>query len=799
LDQVGILFQALSVFALRNLDLVKIESRPGRKHLLNDSVFSGRIESPLISLNQELRTIHEAVIANSEEISQKIQKEKYQNLFYLDFVGSLHDIRSYNALRHLAEIAPFIRVLGSYPRDGMFVGNEKNEGTIFFPTPKKSQKLNIGIVGYGRFGQFLANHLILAGHVVSVINLRVNYASTAKENYLDPSKNYFQGYDQIPEFFSQNLDCVIFSVSILSFEEVLKKFVPYLKNQLVVDVLSVKTHPKILLSELVPESCDILCTHPMFGPDSGKTSWVGLPFIYEKIRISDYHRVSRLLSFFEDKGCRMVQISSEEHDKLASGTQFITHFTGRMLSSLDLKATEIDTTGFKGLLNLVSTTSRDSFDLFYALFKHNKFSSEQLNLLEKAFFKVKSQLLSYEEINQKAENIVFNSRVQALEESRTSKITDTAKKMMQLGADMVTLSVGEPDFPPPQCVLDASIDSIKNGHTKYTQLSGIPQLRQAIANYLYTEKKVRYSPEEILCSCGGKQSIFQAILVLCRPGDEVIIPAPYWVSYPEQVKLAGAKPVFIEGKEENDFCITPEQLEAEIRINTRMIILCNPSNPTGHVYSPNQLENLAKVLRKHPQVFILSDELYEKILFDAEHVSFASLNGMRERTITVNGFSKAYSMTGYRLGYLAAPKPITDACIKVQSHNTTSPTSISQFAGVVAMEKTPPSYFKDAVDGFRKKRDFILSSMKSIGINCPVPQGAFYIFFSVKNYLSEEAKTSEEVCLFLIEKYHLALVPGEAFGMPGFVRISYAVSMETLEKAMDRLCKGLTELKNKHH
>jgi len=803
IDQTGALHKALSVFVLRQINMTKIESRPGRKHLLVPSEYSDpKIKnSPIATLNTELKIIHQTT--NSDKEIRTVSETDYQNLFYLDIQASLNEIRCHNSLRHLAEIAPFIRVLGCYPIAGVYMGTTQYESELIYanvPTVK-AHKLKVGIIGFSRFGQFLVKHFLQEGHDVRAVNFRTDYTRDAVLLGLMPNTTYFQGQSSIAKFFAQSPDVVIIATSIISFESVLQSILPYLNDQLVVDVLSVKKHPKILLEKLTPPQCDVLCTHPMFGPDSGAYSWVGLPFIYEKIRTSNFHRTSRFLSFFEDKGCRMVPMTCEEHDRIASGTQFVTHLTGRVLSGLNLEPTAIDTKGYQMLHTVTKSTTRDSFDLFFGLYKHNDFSSQQLLLMEKALYKVKSDLIDYEEklgTEKKSRNtksIVYNPRVESLAPSKTTRVTDIASEMKQKGIDVITLSVGEPDFQPPEAVMNALNEAIKAGLTKYTPLVGTPALRKAIADYLLREKKIKYSPEEIICSCGAKQSIFQAVISLCRPGDDVLIPAPFWVSYSEIVKFSGASTKIIPTTAKTNYCLTPEQLSNEITENSRLLILCNPSNPTGHVYDVAQLEKIAAVLRKNPHVYILADEIYEKILYDAKHVAFASLEGMWDRTITVNGFSKSHAMTGLRLGYLAAPKPIVSACSKVQSHITTCPASIVQHAGVVALEKTPPEYFTKAIAGFREKRDLVLSEFSKMGMNVPVPQGAFYVFFDVGQFLTKSVPTSDDLCVYLLEKFHIALVPGEAFGMNNHIRLSYAIALDKLREALKRLSNGLNSLK----
>ncbi|AEN72188.1 Aspartate transaminase [Rhodothermus marinus SG0.5JP17-172] len=395
----------------------------------------------------------------------------------------------------------------------------------------------------------------------------------------------------------------------------------------------------------------------------------------------------------------------------------------------------------------------------------------------------------------------FNPRVMAVQPSATLAMTARAKQLRREGKPVIGLSAGEPDFDTPAPIAEAAIQAIREGFTHYTENAGMLELREAICRKLAEENGLTYEPDQILCTNGAKQAVAMAIEVLCRPEDEVLIPAPYWVSYPEMVRLAGATPVILPTSVETGYRLTPEQLEAAITERTRLLILCSPSNPTGTVYTPEELEALADVLRRHEHVYVLSDEIYEYILFDAKHVSFASLPGMKERTITVNGFSKGFAMTGWRLGYLAAERPIVKAAAKVQSQFTSAPCSISQKAGLAAlqMDKGP---IREMVAAFRQRRDFVLERLQAIdGITCPKPEGAFYLFPQVSAFYGRRAPDgrtitdSESLCLYLLEQCHVALVPGQAFGDPNGVRISYAASMENLAEAMRRIEAGLAALR----
>ncbi len=395
---------------------------------------------------------------------------------------------------------------------------------------------------------------------------------------------------------------------------------------------------------------------------------------------------------------------------------------------------------------------------------------------------------------------MFNPRVMAMQPSATLAMSARAKQLRREGKPVISLSAGEPDFHTPAPIAEAAIAAIREGFTRYTENAGMLELRQAISRKLAEENGLEYTPEQILCTNGAKQAVAMAIEVLCRPGDEVLIPAPFWVSYPEMVRLAGAEPVILPTSVETGYRLTPEALEAAITERTRLLILCSPSNPTGTVYTPEELEALAAVLRRHEHVYVLSDEIYEYIVFDAEHVSFARLPGMKERTITVNGFSKSFAMTGWRLGYLAAELPIVKAAAKVQSQFTSAPCSISQKAGLAAlqMDKGP---IREMVSAFRQRRDFLLQRLRTIaGVACPKPEGAFYLFPQVSAFYGRRTPDgqtitdSDSLCLYLLEHCHVALVPGQAFGDPNGVRISYAASMEDLAEAMRRIEAGLKAL-----
>ena len=395
----------------------------------------------------------------------------------------------------------------------------------------------------------------------------------------------------------------------------------------------------------------------------------------------------------------------------------------------------------------------------------------------------------------------FNDRVDAMQPSATLAMKSRAEERRRQGHPVVALSAGEPDFDTPEPISNAGVQAIRNGFTHYTENTGTLELREAICRKFDRDNDLSYTPDQVVCSNGAKQSLALAIHALCDEGDEVLVPAPYWVSYPEMARFSGAAPVEVSTGVENEYRLTPEQLDDAITERTRVLILCTPSNPTGTVYPPEELAALADVLRDHEQVFVVSDEIYEHVIYDAEHRAFASFPDMKDRTITVNGFSKAYAMTGWRLGYMAAPEPIAQAAAKIQGQFTSAPCSITQKAGVAALEmdKGP---VHEMVAAFRCRRDAVLKRLRAIeGVRCPTPEGAFYLYPDVSGFLGAEApdgsiiEDSEDLCFYLLEEHDVALVPGPAFGAPSGLRLSYASSMDDLETALDRIEAGLAALR----
>ena len=394
----------------------------------------------------------------------------------------------------------------------------------------------------------------------------------------------------------------------------------------------------------------------------------------------------------------------------------------------------------------------------------------------------------------------LSNRLNRLAPSATLAMSQKSSEMKAQGVDVINMSVGEPDFNTPDHIKEAAKKAIDENYSRYSPVPGYPDLRKAIVAKLKNENGLEYSINEILVSNGAKQSVCNTVMALCNDGDEVIIPAPYWVSYPQMAKLAGAEPVIVNAGFEQNFKMTPEQLEAAITPKTRMLILCSPSNPTGSVYSQEELDALAKVILSHDELYVLADEIYEHINYVGKHASIAKAEGMRERTIIVNGVSKAYAMTGWRIGYIAAPEWIVKGCNKLQGQYTSGPCSVSQKAAEAAytMDQTCVETMRQA---FQRRRDLIVELAKDIpGLEVNVPEGAFYLFPKCSSFYGKACgdkvvNNSTDLAMFLLEEGHVATVGGDAFGDPECFRMSYATSDDNIREAMKRIKETLAKLK----
>ena len=387
----------------------------------------------------------------------------------------------------------------------------------------------------------------------------------------------------------------------------------------------------------------------------------------------------------------------------------------------------------------------------------------------------------------------LSRKAQAIEPSLTLAITAKAKEMKEKGIDVISFSAGEPDFNTPKNIINAAIKTMEDGNTKYTSVNGILQLREAICKKFKDDNGLEYNPSQIVVSTGAKQSLANTFLAILNPGDEVIVSTPYWVSYPELIKLADGKPVFVEGDEKSNYKFNKENLEKAVTAKTKAIVLNTPNNPTGTIYNKEELEVIADFAKKY-DIIIISDEMYEKLIYDNEnHISIASLSkDAYERTIVINGLSKSYAMTGWRIGYCAASEKIAKLMISIQSHVTSNVCSITQYAALEALNG-PQDEITKMINEFEKRRNYMINRIESIdNLSIVKPKGAFYIMINIENCLGKEINgkilnDSMEFCASLLENEKLAVIPGKAFGLNNYIRVSYATSMEAIKEGLNRI------------
>ena len=393
----------------------------------------------------------------------------------------------------------------------------------------------------------------------------------------------------------------------------------------------------------------------------------------------------------------------------------------------------------------------------------------------------------------------LSDRLNRLSPSATLAMSQKSGEMKAQGIDVINLSVGEPDFNTPDHIKDAAKKAVDENYSRYSPVPGYPELRKAIVDKLQKENNLEYGLNEVLVSNGAKQCVCNAVMALVNNGDEVIVPAPYWVSYPQMVKLAGGIPVYVNAGFEQNFKMTPQQLEAAITPKTKMLILCSPSNPTGSVYSKEELQALADVIRRHDDLYVLADEIYEHINYVGKHASIAQFDGMKERCIIVNGVSKAYAMTGWRIGYMAAPEWIIKGCNKLQGQYTSGPCSVSQKAAEAAYT-LDQGCVEDMRLAFERRRNLVVKLAKEIdGLEVNVPEGAFYLFPKCSSFFGKRTdgyviNNATDLAMYLLEVGHVATVSGDAFGDPECIRFSYATSDDNLREAMKRIKEALEKL-----
>jgi len=393
----------------------------------------------------------------------------------------------------------------------------------------------------------------------------------------------------------------------------------------------------------------------------------------------------------------------------------------------------------------------------------------------------------------------ISDRLNRLSESQTLAMTRRSRELRAKGLDVINLSIGEPDFDTPDFIKEAAVDAINNNHTHYPPVPGYEDLLQSIATKFKRDNNLDYSLSQIVVSTGAKQSLANLVLALVNPGDEVLLPAPFWVTYMELIKLAEGKPVILDTGLDQDFKVTAKQMASAITSKTKLIMFSSPCNPSGSAYTRKELEDIAAVISKHKSVYVISDEIYEHILYSGRHFSIASIAEVKNQVITVNGVSKGFAMTGWRIGFIGAPEWIAKACNKLQGQFTSGASTISQKAAAAAL-KADPSVTHEMKEIFLKRRDLLLDLLKDIdGLQTNVPEGAFYVFPNVTSYFGKsngntQINNANDLCLYLLDQAHVALVPGEAFGTAGYIRISYACSEEQLKEAAKRIKTALHNL-----
>jgi len=394
-----------------------------------------------------------------------------------------------------------------------------------------------------------------------------------------------------------------------------------------------------------------------------------------------------------------------------------------------------------------------------------------------------------------------SQRILNLSESQTIAMAQKSRELKAQGYDVINMSVGEPDFNTPDHIKEAAIEAIKNDYSHYTPVPGFKDLIEAISKKLKDQNNLSFSANQIVVSCGAKHSLANVFLSLLNKGDEVIIPAPYWVSYIEQVKLAEGKNVIVDTHIENEFKIRPDQLKSAITPQTKAILLCSPSNPTGNVYTKEELKKLAEVIAEHNDIYVISDEIYEHITYEGKHESIAALDEIKDRVIVINGVSKGYAMTGWRIGYMAGPEWIAKACAKLQGQMTSGASAVAQRAALAALTG-PQNPTKEMNKAFLQRRDLIISLLEKIdGIQVNIPKGAFYVFPDVSEYFGKTGKNggainnSLDLCMYILNNAHVAVVPGSAFGSSNNIRISYATSEENIKEGITRIHKALDQIK----
>tara|TARA_B110000263_G_C15304558_1_gene509669 strand:- start:1551 stop:3326 length:1776 start_codon:yes stop_codon:yes gene_type:complete len=579
----------------------------------------------------------------------------------------------------------------------------------------------------------------------------------------------------------------------ISFEDVVIKLSQYsllLKNKLIIDCCSVKTFAKNILLKYLPNNCDILCTHPNFGPDSCSVNiynWENLKFIYDKVRINNPLVCNIFINFFENKGCICIDMPSDIHDMYSSQSQFITHLIGRVLGDYGIKSTPINTIGYDNLLKIVNHTTNDSFELFKGLYNFNKNSNDNLEKLKISLDNIINLLTNNN-------NNIFNKNLNNIQISATNKIALNTN----INKDLINLSIGTPDYPPPLFLKTHAIDYINNIKNSYTNIDGLFDLRFFIADYYRNDKFVDCSENNIIITLGAKFAIYQILTMFLNKHDEVIVISPYWCSYIQMIELLGGKIKILKTIQKNNYEIDYLSLQKLISNNTKALIINNPTNPTGKLFNKSELLQFSDFmnLNINKHIYIISDEIYDKIVFK-EHFCLSYFNNIKKRVLIVNGFSKGYSMTGYRIGYILADNVFIEKLKIIQSNTISCVSHISQILAKKIMETH--FYEKDIINNYINNNiNYLLLNLKYItnifdknNIHYYLPSGTFYIWINIENFYNSDSGdptnyiyNADDFCEFILKKHNILVISGKSFGDSNYIRMVFSIDFKKIVKVM---------------
>lgn len=765
--QAGALAKCLQVFVLREVNVLRLESRPCPRDV--------------------------GVVGSNAQSSFKF-------IFFVDLEGALEDKPVSQAISHLKDICPLVRILGSYPAavgvsepgraDKALKNIVLQDGGSIPMAPTDATKMKVGLIGYGTFGRFVARRLLYRGHRVYI---------TSRTDYSREVPTDFKPNLDISWLLNQNIDVLVIATSIQSFESVISKIdFAKLNNCIVVDTLSVKQFPRKVLLEQKNSSFGILCTHPVFGPQSGSGTWKDLPFMYERVRlvnVEQQKRAEMLIKFFADEGCRTIDMDCATHDTLAAETQFLTHLTGRVLEKQHCRRSALDTTGYTSLLSVMENTCKDSFDLFEGLYEYNDKAEKQMTLFKEAFDDISMRLRRGRAQKMGDDSWVVSEMSKKLKPSSTTGMLSRALQRQREGNPTKILSVGQPDYTCPPWVTKAMQEAAGTKATcGYSSMQGDPQLRAEIAKrYNLKTGEETYKADDVFMVAGLKLGLYQLVAATCGPGDEVLLPSPTWVSYAAMATMAGASYKFVPADLASDKPYpTAEAIRSGLTSKTKLIILGSPSNPTGTMIPPEEAKKIVSLLMEPEwsNVYIVMDEIYDELVFVGKCPSWFDARALGKRFILANGFSKSFAMCGLRIGYLITTHPLIMKTLqKIGSQTHSNVNNIAQ-VGALAGLKHPdtPKWLTERKEEMRQKSVLLVQNINKAKrpIIVTKPEGAFYVMMDVRPFLpstTPQGRAVVDALSFaegLLEEKDVAAVSSDDFGLAGWLRISYATSSETL-------------------